>query len=157
MSAMAKLKCVRPQAALWEAELATAPFLRSQNLCRRFGRYKIHFSLDDFEKRDIRRAQCACLFDQRTACAAARGQLPHPPGNQVDQCVGITNFDQRLLHVFAVQDRTSYSLHPRKQPKNNTNGQGNCCVSCAGIAASTGNKAQASPPTTARPKCTRLR
>ena len=69
-----------------------------------FGHFETNFVLDDFEKRDVRRAHIPRLGDEGPAQSAGAGvELPDTAGNQIDQNVGITNFLQCFSSKFSVQ------------------------------------------------------
>lgn len=63
----------------------------------------IHFAVDDFKQGDIGPAHVGGFIDQGVAAAAVR-QLPHAPGYEVHQNVGVADFRQGLLYVFAFQE-----------------------------------------------------
>jgi len=69
-----------------------------------FGHFKADFILNDFQKRDIRRAQMPRILDQRAAQGPRTGvQLPHTARDQVNQNVGVANFLQCFSSQFSVQ------------------------------------------------------
>ena len=58
-----------------------------------FGHVEANFIFDDFAQGNIRRAQVAKVANQGPADgAAARVELPHTARDEVDQDVGITDF-----------------------------------------------------------------
>jgi hypothetical protein len=69
-----------------------------------FGHFEPDFLLDDFPQGDVSSALVRSLAHQRLADGSAAGvELPDTTGDQINQNVWISNFQQCLSTQFAIQ------------------------------------------------------
>jgi len=82
---------------------ALAVFARRTNEFDDLRHLEIHLVLDDFTQGNVRGAEIGDVGDKRPARASAAGiELADPPGNHVDEDVGVEDFFEGFFYKFGI-------------------------------------------------------